>query len=432
MRQRKSTAKGSGKSHEGNNGGVSGAGVAVEKNAQDTRDGAHAMAGEAEGGGKNGGSFSAVGGHSGIPWGVVSTLLLAALVVFYKYEGNDRWVQGASCGMALKMQHALNIPMESDAMEYIKLFHQTLSSNTWMMLAAALAFASYNRGIHLYTYLIIGHCVKNISKSIIASPRGFYFCHTGFAEYCGTGFSLPSGHSMMSLSFSLYLLAKYPSVPTIIAVVLFEAWVVFEVMILGTHTPADVVIGFSYALWWFFFFRGCRRFWRLHQNNTNTSPALIMTCVLGSAALLMFALELSEESWDAHAVPPAEWAAAYIHNCDNVTELNVLSRMKNSSAFTKTAMLLGLLVGHFFRMLLGLGAKENVDKSERPTAQTVVWATLRIAIGVYTFYALSPRLAKQCTFLPAPLKRVAKYVVQELWVLVLAPLLFRLARIGDA
>ena len=60
-------------------------------------------------------------------------------------------------------------------------------ARAWMVIAAIVSFVSFRSGSDLYTYLIIGHTLKNWSKSAIASPRGFWFCPEGYSDYCGRG-----------------------------------------------------------------------------------------------------------------------------------------------------------------------------------------------------------------------------------------------------
>lgn len=61
------------------------------------------------------------------------------------------------------------------------------------------------------------------------------------------GFSLPSGHSMMSAIVLLFLCLKIKEPWVIAFAVLFESLVFVNVIFLGTHTVLDVIVGWTAA-----------------------------------------------------------------------------------------------------------------------------------------------------------------------------------------
>jgi len=88
--------------------------------------------------------------------------------------------------------------------------------------------------------VLVGHVLKNMFKNAIASPRGFWFCQEGHSLYCGKGYSLPSGHSMISLTMALFVMWRWPEhrwLKWVLVPIELSIW--FEVLYLGTHTRMD-------------------------------------------------------------------------------------------------------------------------------------------------------------------------------------------------
>jgi hypothetical protein len=109
------------------------------------------------------------------------------------YIPNMVELQAADCHLAPDFSDLLSKyvppgPFRDDLDNFIRKFHEASASFIWMQLAVVLAYlVNWEMGAELYRVVILGHIIKNFSKSFIGSPRGFWFCKTGAALYCGTG-----------------------------------------------------------------------------------------------------------------------------------------------------------------------------------------------------------------------------------------------------
>jgi membrane-associated phospholipid phosphatase len=141
---------------------------------------------------------------------------------------------------------------QSRVVEVISDFmHHKLSTGNWFLFCCCLMwiFPTDRRWRNMYCFVGTGFVVKSLAKSYLRSPRGFWLWTEGSGTYCGKGWSLPSGHSMVSLCL-LGFLVKELKTPSILFVTLvFEIAVFLNVTYIGTHTYMDVIVGWTFALW---------------------------------------------------------------------------------------------------------------------------------------------------------------------------------------
>jgi len=233
---------------------------------------------------------------------------------------------------------------------------------------------------------------------------------------------------MMSLAFSLFLLYRLPQhrrwlLPVVLA---FELYTVFEVLYLGTHTPTDVVVGFTYAIAFFFAFRlweaaPIRPLWR----RLTTAPEVQLTAML-AATVAVYHLEVLEDDLD-EVTHPLTWQENYTAYCQ-LAPGTAAARMRNSSAYIKTAMALGTAVAWYLRRRLAL---DEPDGGQAP------WPTrfLRAAVGLLIFSNIKDllRAALVPAVVPAwvPPFKYLPQVMQPLFLLVVAPGVARLVGLGN-
>eukprot|EP01100_Stratorugosa_tubuloviscum_P004161 TRINITY_DN2033_c0_g1_i2.p1 TRINITY_DN2033_c0_g1~~TRINITY_DN2033_c0_g1_i2.p1 ORF type:complete len:499 (-),score=127.83 TRINITY_DN2033_c0_g1_i2:163-1659(-) len=289
---------------------------------------------------------------------VFSTLLIIVeLIILSKYKNE---LQASNCELFLKFEKLINLNEET--LKILINFHKYFSSFIWMQLACIIIWMiDYSFGKQLYLLIVLGHIFKNFSKSAIGSPRAFWFCTEGFSSYCGKGNSLPSGHCMMSLCFVLFLNSTFRKKWLIFVSILFELFIIFEVIYLKTHTITDVIVGFSFGLFWFsgykYFERRINEFW----NFSNSSPIKIQNKLYSSVTqiglitnlvwwlafiALIYIGELTELKWDSQANYSQQLQSNYAKFCKFPIEL-AKSYMENSSAFEKTALAIGIALSLF-------------------------------------------------------------------------------------
>ena len=218
----------------------------------------------------------------------------------------------------------------------------------------------------------------------------------------------------------------YPKRWVLLLLVFLELFIVYEVVILGTHTPADVVIGFAYGVWWFVTYSSIAKWWRESNAGKPMSPRATFA-LLSVMSLMMLGMEMLEDVWDAQANHPDEWARQYAMNCKSVTEENARRYMRNSSAFTKVALYVGLLIGHVGQRALDVGSRSRAGEN---AAMHSVRVALRVAIGFvvlsYGCKHISRLLFNElalASWSPVSYKMLVS-VLEEAWVLCAAPCLY--------
>ena len=116
---------------------------------------------------------------------------LALLLLWYVPQMH--MLQAHDCHLAPEFSGYLDqvLPAGSTRTEvddWLKWFHEVSASFIWMQQALVIGFlVNWEMGTEMYRLVVTGHIVKNFAKSFIQSPRGFWFCQTGEALYCGSG-----------------------------------------------------------------------------------------------------------------------------------------------------------------------------------------------------------------------------------------------------
>jgi hypothetical protein len=232
----------------------------------------------------------------------------------------------------------------------------------------------------------------------------------------------------MSLAALLFLLHRFPSQRRWLLPlgVLAEAYTVFEVLYLGTHTPTDVVVGFTLALVAFLT-------WRLGEHPAlqprlralaAAPPATHLVLGLAVAAAA-YALEVLEDALEAHTTHAADLQANYTAYC-GLAPGTAADRMRNSSAYTKAALMLGLAVAWYLRRRLALGTGD----ARAPTWARVVRTAGGLALFSYTEHVV--RAVAVPWIVPVWAGRIkdVPFAVQPLLLLVAAPLAAHVLGLG--
>jgi len=375
-----------------------------------------------------------------VGFGVAVVALALQLQLLYSDSAK---VQGSLCTLSKAMRDV--VPLPDPLLKALIDIHRRMSSFFWMQLSTALAFVeNYDDGTELYLYVVLGHTVKNFFKTFLQSPRGFWFCTEGSAPYCGTGNSLPSGHLMMSAAFFLLCYYRRPSKLMLRVILFIQAFIFLEVIYLGTHSLLDNTVGMTFGVLWFCLYR----FWKNSQGNSSYSSVNnslskylnVETLLLFFSVFLAYALEKLENHFDDNA----ELSKDLQHNYESYCGLESgtgAKLMRNSSAYEKTALLIGVSLGYFLRNAIDI--TEVPEDETNTTPRKLTRMAISLAVLTYMgagvsllFTQLSTLLAGDSTSsLAALLEEVKpKYVVlvlQPIWVLVLAPLLFHTLRLGN-
>ena len=222
----------------------------------------------------------------------------------------------------------------------------------------------------------------------------------------------------MSLALILFLLHRLPQHRSWILPlsIIFECYTVFEIMYLGTHTPTDIVVGFTVALAIFFAYR----LWELppirpRWSALTASPEVQLGVGL-ACALAIFRLEVLEDALDNAAVHAADLQANYTAYC-NLEPGTAAAHMHNSTAYSKSALFFGVVVAWYLRRRLGLDTLDRtaplLARLLRTAGTLLVFSNSKAIVRALVVPALAPAWGPPVKFLP--------YTAQPILLLVLAP-----------
>eukprot|EP00475_Leptophrys_vorax_P034460 TRINITY_DN5563_c0_g1_i2.p1 TRINITY_DN5563_c0_g1~~TRINITY_DN5563_c0_g1_i2.p1 ORF type:complete len:697 (-),score=119.93 TRINITY_DN5563_c0_g1_i2:27-1934(-) len=174
----------------------------------------------------------------------LSAMVLAQVIILYYFK----------FPLQFSSQYVTNYlrQFESKVVEVISDFmHHKLSTGNWFLFCCCLMwiFPTDRRWRNMYCFVGTGFVVKSLAKSYLRSPRGFWLWTEGSGTYCGKGWSLPSGHSMVSLCLLGFLVRELKTPSMLFVTLVFEIAVFLNVTYIGTHTYADVIVGWTFALW---------------------------------------------------------------------------------------------------------------------------------------------------------------------------------------
>eukprot|EP01102_Stenamoeba_stenopodia_P013764 TRINITY_DN4502_c0_g4_i1.p1 TRINITY_DN4502_c0_g4~~TRINITY_DN4502_c0_g4_i1.p1 ORF type:complete len:407 (+),score=96.43 TRINITY_DN4502_c0_g4_i1:152-1372(+) len=368
-----------------------------------------------------------------VGFGVAVVALALQLQLLYS---DPAQVQGSLCSLSSAMRAAF--PLPDPLQKALVDIHRRMSSFFWMQLSTAITFVeNYDDGTEFYLYVTLGHIVKNFFKTFLQSPRGFWFCTEGSAPYCGTGNSLPSGHLMMSAAFFLLAYYRRPSKSMLRVILVIQSFLFLEVIYLGTHSLMDNTVGMTFGVLWFCLYR----FWKNNQHTSSSSPIssflTVESLLLFCSVFLAYALERLETQFDDSAEISKELQSNYENYC-NLSTGSGAKLMRNSTAYEKTALLLGVSLGYFLRNLVGITEVPEDDTNTLPRKLTRTFISLAVLTYMSTgiSFLFQQLVAAGVTSSWWWFEEVInpKYVVlvlQPLWVLVLAPLLFHTLRLGN-
>eukprot|EP01102_Stenamoeba_stenopodia_P004949 TRINITY_DN15455_c0_g1_i1.p1 TRINITY_DN15455_c0_g1~~TRINITY_DN15455_c0_g1_i1.p1 ORF type:complete len:319 (-),score=39.02 TRINITY_DN15455_c0_g1_i1:67-1023(-) len=230
----------------------------------------------------------------------------------------------------------------------------------WMRLSTVLMWLwDVSIGTELYVFLALTHIVKNYAKNLIACPRGMWFCGAPRSEtpfptnYCEKGFALPSGHSMMSIAFFLFVNYKVGWSPSILILSLLSmVFIVFEILYLYIHTVVDVLFGYAFGVMCFLFYV----IWDQNQSKQrNKAPSFSLTTghIIDIALsiftmVVMHELEIIEIKSSLNVEFPHSWQDAVVKRC-LIDKEKAPGLMAQSYAFEKTALLAGFVASLLLR-----------------------------------------------------------------------------------
>ena len=235
----------------------------------------------------------------------------------------------------------------------------------------------------------------------------------------------------MSLGVILFLLYHLPEqrrwiLPLALA---FEAYTVFEIMYLGTHTPTDVVVGFTFAVAAFCLYRVAQ-----HRPVQPVAAAVaavpeVQLALAGALAWALYQLEGLEDQYDKAATHPREWEDNYTSYC-SLEPGTAAAHMRHSTAWSKSALAVGLALAWYLRRRLALDTGDGVAplwaRVARTAAGLVAFSTSKAWVRALAASAMPAATSSAAAFVVKHLH----YAAQPLVLLVAAPAVAQVVRLG--
>lgn len=227
---------------------------------------------------------------------------------------------------------------------------------------------------------------------------------------------------MMSLILSLFLVYHAPSrwkIPTAALALIYEVYTVFEITYLGTHTVMDVLVGFTYGVCYFILYL----LWRTEpvQRVFRKLSFASLTFLLLVLSAVTLALEVLESHYDQMTVHPEEWQRNYESYC-RLQSGTGAHHMRNSSAYEKTAIMLGLVASV---VLVRLLRARNLQLSG-PLLLRAVAAVAGFAVFTYSKAILNTAAVALVGHKLTGNWRFLVHFVQPIFLLVVFPAVLRL------
>jgi len=316
-------------------------------------------------------------------------------------------------------------------------FHRRISSNMWFGICNVLFWFSDNYDPTIYIYVTLGFILKNLGKGLIQNPRSFWLCEIN-CHHCGSGFSLPSGHAMMSslvFMFVIYhTISKNKQILLCILFLAYEALLSVNVVYLGTHTIIDLVLGWTVAVWWFSVFLLAKQ--HFYPNTDKNKPSTLRSNfssrelkILIFLVTVVFVMELVEymynETWQVFL--PKEWKDNLVTSCSNVVDWDATKQhMKTDTSLTKTASLIGIIISNYLRgRFVPITRKKSIWHGVVAVTVGLLLShyfsnTLLTVLG-YFFYLLD---AENKHFFDEFCLDYAEFVLPPIWIIFVAPWIF--------
>eukprot|EP00126_Sphaerothecum_destruens_P007671 Sdes_comp19938_c0_seq1m12414 len=160
---------------------------------------------------------------------VVAISLLEILALnFFKER-----IQSSGTPISLFLQSYLHGDFYSKLTEWM---HFKITSQAWLLLCSVIYWAYHNTlGANLYAFVSLGFSLKSLGKAFLKAPRNFWINDVGHYNYCGKGYSLPSGHAMVSLLVLSFIIVKFKKPWILLFTILYEVILFVNVQFIGTH-----------------------------------------------------------------------------------------------------------------------------------------------------------------------------------------------------
>ncbi|KNC81458.1 hypothetical protein SARC_06227 [Sphaeroforma arctica JP610] len=296
-------------------------------------------------------------------------------------------IQGLSAPLTEYYQRALDNESYEDLSDFL---HHAVTSHAWLLLCAIVYWSvDAYEGANLYCLTSIGYYLKSLAKNLIKSPRVFWVSEQIQCFYCGKGYSLPSGHSMISLLVLLFCAYKIRDPWIWVFLVLFEGITFVNVVYIGTHSFADVLVGWTGALLVFLAYLGVEHVYMLNRCVPTLGQQLRFFCI---NLVFILSLDLIDTS-----TQQEEFPAAYQLNMARACRIapdKIVDSMSLPMRMSNTWGLLGLAFAFVFRSeMLNDKYKTNMDK--------MLWweRLLTLAVGTVVFMKSSVFVGRYLRFM---------------------------------
>eukprot|EP01137_Pigoraptor_chileana_P009861 Opistho-2@58718 len=285
----------------------------------------------------------------------IAFVVEVALIRFFGHE-----VQASGCDVT-RFMHSFRHHIFDEISDFI---HNVITSQAWALLSAIVFWAvNSNTGANLYSFVIVGFAIKSLAKNIIRSPRCFWLCDTYRAFYCGKGYSLPSGHSMVSLSALGFATLKFRRPWMFAVTILYEIVVLLNVQYIGTHTLMDVVVGWTCAALLLALFRlGERRLYAAYLVHRKRPSMAVQAAIVTLMTLCTLALDFYVEAY--RPVLPDSYQASMERVCGFAPGAGG-HRMYLRMYFSNTPLVFGVGVGYLLMKRLGRDVQDSLSQVER-------------------------------------------------------------------
>eukprot|EP01134_Creolimax_fragrantissima_P000103 CFRG0103T1 len=266
------------------------------------------------------------------------------------------YIQALSAPLTDYYQSVLDNEMYEDFSEFL---HHAVSSHAWLLLCAIIYWTvDAYEGANLYCLTSLGYYLKSLAKNLIQSPRVFWVSEHIQCFYCGKGYSLPSGHSMISLLVLLFCAYKIREPWIWLFLILFELTTFVNVVYIGTHSFADVLVGWTGAILVFVLYLGVESIYLYNR----TVPTLKQQVHFFMACLIIVLMLDMMDSWMIVQEFPASYQINMARAC-RIAPDRIAESMRLPLNMSNTWGVAGLATGFVLRSeMLNDKYRSNMDK----------------------------------------------------------------------
>eukprot|EP01135_Chromosphaera_perkinsii_P005256 Nk52_evm6s328 gene=Nk52_evmTU6s328 len=272
---------------------------------------------------------------------VCLSLLEVVILEFFK---ND--IQGSGTYITLFLKKTLGNPYYT---KFTEMMHFKITSQSWLLLSAVIYWAVHNQlGANLYAFVSLGFSLKSLGKAFIKAPRNFWLHGEGHYSYCGRGYSLPSGHAMVSLLALSFIIVKFRKPWVLLFTIVYSGVLFVNVQYIGTHTYADVIVGWTFALLWLVLYLLIEKLVHKHYLSRGEVPSYrVQAFCFFALTVVILILDYFENN--SHVEWPEEWKENMAKVCGGTPE-SAGKMMTLKLEYANTFLTIGVAIGYLLKV----------------------------------------------------------------------------------